>query len=102
MNFASLFSVDMACAVISIAGSLLVARYDKWSYIGWLLWLISNVAWIGWALLGAASPVWGVACQNTLFLYSSIKGYLSCRASMRATLRAGATCAPASAAHHSA
>lgn len=105
MNFASLFTFDMACAVISIAGSLLVARYDRWSYLGWLLWLASNLAWIGWALLGTNAPVWGVAFQNALFLYSSIKGYLTCRASMRAAGAARSfppASAPPAAAHHSA
>lgn len=106
MNFASLFTFDMACAVISISGSLLVARYDKWSYLGWLLWLVANLAWIGWALLGTNAPVWGVAFQNALFLYSSIKGYLTCRASMRAAGAAPsfppAASAPPAAAHHSA
>jgi len=77
-------TMDLVCAAISIPGSLLVARYDRWSYLGWLCWLVSNVAWIAWALTAAASPMWGVALQNGFFFWTSIRGYLTCRKTMKA------------------
>lgn len=77
-------TLDIVCAVISMVGSLLVARYDRWSYLGWLAWLVANVLWIVWALISPAATVWGVVAQNAFFFYTSVKGYLACRKSQRA------------------
>ncbi|CAN7774502.1 hypothetical protein LJR290_007713 [Variovorax sp. LjRoot290] len=85
-------SMDIVCAAISMIGSLLVARYDRWSYLGWLCWLAANVLWIVWAFTTPAAPVWGVVAQNAFFFWTSIKGYLACRKAMRAD---GATAANA-------
>ena len=73
---------DLLPAVISMSGALLVSRYDRWSFAGWLLWLISNTLWIGWAFTAGAAggvPVWGVALQNVFFLVTSIKGMINSR-----------------------
>ncbi|KWT67014.1 MULTISPECIES: hypothetical protein [unclassified Variovorax] len=84
-------TMDIVCAAISMAGSLLVARYDRWSYLGWMAWLVANVLWIVWAFTAPTAPVWGVVAQNVFFFYTSVKGYLACRKSMKAAV------APASA-----
>lgn len=78
-------TMDIVCAAISMAGSLLVARYDRWSYLGWMAWLVANVLWIFWAFTTPTAPVWGVVAQNVFFFYTSVKGYLACRKSMKAT-----------------
>ena len=87
-------SMDLVCAAISMVGSLLVSRYDRWSYLGWACWLVANVAWIAWAFTGPTTsvcgvsapsgPVWGVVLQNAFFFFTSAKGYLACRRSMKA------------------
>lgn len=77
-------SMDLICAAISMVGSLLVSRYDRWSYLGWLCWLVANVLWITWAFTSTASPVWGVALQNAFFFWTSVRGYLACRATTKA------------------
>ena len=87
MAFESLpFTFDMVPAAISMAGSVLVSRYDRWSYAGWALWLVGNVIWIGWAFTAGAAarvPVWGVALQNVFFLGTSIKELLNSRRGCR-------------------
>lgn len=77
-------TMDIVCAAISMTGSLLVARYDRWSYLGWMAWLVANVLWIVWAFTTPTAPVWGVVAQNAFFFYTSVKGYLACRKSMKA------------------
>jgi hypothetical protein len=72
-------TMDLVCAAISMVGSLLVARYDRWSYLGWLCWLMANVLWIVWAFTTPTAPVWGVVAQNVFFFGTSVKGYLACR-----------------------
>lgn len=77
-------TMDIVCAAISMVGSLLVARYDRWSYLGWMAWLVANVLWIVWAFTAPTAPVWGVVAQNVFFFYTSAKGYLACRKSLKA------------------
>ena len=81
-------TMDLVCAAISMVGSLLVSRYDRWSYMGWACWLVANVAWIAWAFTGPNSPVWGVILQNAFFFWTSVKGYLACRKTMKDTANA--------------
>ena len=70
------FTLDLVPATLSIVGALLVARYDRWSGLGWLLWIASNVMWIGWGLngVGDGQIATGVIFQNTAFLATSIAG----------------------------
>ena len=92
-NFA--IGMDIVCAAISMAGSLFVARYDRWSYLGWLCWLVANVLWIFWAFTAPSTPVWGVVAQNAFFFWTSIRGYLACRRSMKAATPSGPTASAA-------
>lgn len=70
------FSLDLVPAALSVAGALLVARYDRWSGLGWFLWIISNVLWIGWGLQGDENGkiARGIVFQNFIFLGTSIAG----------------------------
>jgi hypothetical protein len=86
--------MDILCAAISMVGSLLVARYDRWSYLGWLCWLVANVLWIFWAFTTSAAPVWGVVAQNAFFFWTSIRGFLACRRSMKTAATAAPVAAP--------
>lgn len=67
---------DLIPAALSILGAILVSRYDKSSYIGWFLWVISNFLWIGWSVFGQpnGNVLLGVLLQNSVFLYTSITG----------------------------
>lgn len=78
-------SMDMICAVISVVGALLVSRYDRLSYLGWMCWLVSNIAWILWAMTMPEAPVWGVIVQNAFFLWTSIKGLHACRRELKSS-----------------
>lgn len=72
---------DLIPAVLSVVGAFLVARYDRWSGWGWLLWIVSNLMWLVWATLGTADGniVRGIILQNGIFLLTSLKGLIKWR-----------------------
>lgn len=81
MTFAITF--DLLPAALSIVGSLLVSRYDRWSTLGWACWLVANGLWIFFALTMPAAntpngtPLVGIVAQNAFFIYTSIKGLIN-------------------------
>jgi len=77
--------LDLACAVMSMLGSYFVSRYDRWSYVGWICWIVANIAWIVWGFSPQGGPVVGVILMNVFFLATSVRGLRTCRSAMRMT-----------------
>lgn len=71
-----MLTLDLIPAGLSVLGALLVARYDRWSGLGWLCWLASNGMWIAWGVAGTGDGQManGVVLQNIIFLGTSMTG----------------------------
>lgn len=60
----------MGCA-FGVAGALLLASNTSWSRYGWTLFLVSNMFWIGYAVMGDAH---GLLLQQAVFTGTSLLG----------------------------
>lgn len=58
--------------VLAIAGAPLVASgIQRRVYVGFTLWLASNLCWIVWAL---STATWSVLLMQVYFLFTSLAG----------------------------
>lgn len=60
----------MGCA-LGVLGALLLATNTRWSPFGWVVFLASNVFWIGYAM---ASHAEGLLAQQFVFTGTSLLG----------------------------
>lgn len=66
--------LELASAVLGLAGSLLLATKSRWAGWAFVLWLGSNV---GWMAFGVAGGHWWLAAQNAGFFVTSALGVLN-------------------------
>jgi hypothetical protein len=71
----------IACG-FALAGSLLLAVRCRVSAWGWVGFLLSNLAWIAYAI---ATGTWNLLAQNLGFTVTSLIGIYRHRADLRAT-----------------
>jgi hypothetical protein len=75
--FRQLFKLDVIAGVIGVLGAVLVARYDRLSWLGWACWIVSNTLWIYYGLNG---QIIGILIQNSVYLVTAVSGLKKCRA----------------------
>lgn len=64
-------TISTAAAILSVAGALMLAMKTPGAKWAWVLWTVSNVLWIGWAL---REQQWALLGQQCVFLGTSLLG----------------------------
>jgi hypothetical protein len=64
-------ATSVLAAILAVAGSLLLAVKHSTSKWAWLLWVASNVLWIGWAW---HEKQWALLGQQLVFMATSLLG----------------------------